>query len=305
MNDTPGQSISASTRDRVRQAALELGYTPSAAARTLRRGASESVLMVLPDAPLGEAIALAIEGVAQVLEPHGYSVVYRRQREGQSLTKLWHELMPAAITSLVGAPLDERQAIEASGIPLVEVSLGDELDDAHPVAIPQVAVGRLQAEHLILRGHRRLGYAAPVDPLVDRYLDPRLQGVREACSTANLLEPLVVPVELDVASGASAVARWREAEVTAVASYNDETAFAVLAGLHEHGLRSPADLAVIGVDNIPLGRLAQPPLTTIDMHSGVAGQDIARALLRRLQPGAEAGEPFPRLALELIQRSTT
>lgn len=305
LNDTPGQSIPKATRDKVRQAAVDLGYTPSAAARTLRRGASESVLMVLPDAPIGEAIALAIEGVAHVLEPHGYTVVYRRQHNGQSLTKLWHELMPAAIASLVGAPLDERKAIEASGIPLVEVTLGDDLDDDRPVSIPQHSVGRCQAEHLVLHGHRQLGYAASIDPLVTRYLEPRLEGVRAVCATAHLPEPVVVPVTLDVASGTSAVDRWRSVGVTAVAAYNDEIAFAVLAGLHERALGSPTDLAVIGVDNIPLGRLSQPPLTTIDMHSGVAGQDIARVLLHRLQPEITLDGPIHRLTLELIQRSTT
>ena len=51
LNDTPRQTISAGTRDRVREAATQLGYSPSAAARTLRTGRSDVVLCLLPGMP--------------------------------------------------------------------------------------------------------------------------------------------------------------------------------------------------------------------------------------------------------------
>src|SRR6185312_9765886 len=56
LNETPGQTISISTRGRVLDAAARLGYAPSAAARTLRTGRSDVVLCLLPDWPIGPEV---------------------------------------------------------------------------------------------------------------------------------------------------------------------------------------------------------------------------------------------------------
>src|SRR5690606_14241678 len=108
-----------------------------------------------------------------------------------------------------------------------------------------------------------IGYATTADRRVAEFADQRLAGVREACAEHGLTEPLVVPVDVDAASGTAAVATWRDAGVTGVAAYNDEVAFAVLAGARAAGLAVPGDLAVFGVDDVPLAVLASPPLTTI------------------------------------------
>ena len=304
LNDTPHQSIPPATRARVRDAAAALGYTPSAAARALRRGASEAVLMVLPDAPIGESIAQAIEGVAEVLEPHGYAVVHRRQKEGRPLASLWRELMPAAIATLSALPADEAVLMEAAGIPVVASSL----DPGHAgdVVTPQRAIGRLQVRHLAERGHRTVGFAASTDPHVQQFLAPRLTGVRHECAERGLPAPVVVDVPWDREGAVGAVRRLRDRPepVTAVAAYNDDLAFAVLAGMRTHGLRAPDDVAVIGVDNIPLAQFAVPPLTTVDSHSEDVGRDIGRLVLQRLRPELVL-EPPVAAPLRVVVRSTT
>lgn len=305
LNDTPNQTIPQTTRARVHAAAAELGYTPSAAARALRRGSSESVLVVLPDAPIGEAIAQAIEAVAEVLEPHGYTVVYRRQQEGRSLSALWHELMPAAIVNLAAFPPEEEAPIEAAGIPVIGTSLDPQ--DRRAIGVPQLAVGRLHVEHLTSRGHRRLGFAASTDPKVREFLTRRLEGVRQACAERGLHEPVVVDVPLDLAGAVQAVGALLDLDdpVTAVSAYNDEIAFAVLGALRERGFTAPDGLAVVGVDDIPLARFAVPPLTSVDVHSDVIGHDIGRLVLRRLKPAADDGAPLAASTVDLVVRSST
>ena len=75
---------------------------------------------------------------------------------------------------------------------------------------------------------------------------------------------------------------WTSQSVTAVCAFNDETAIALLAGLRERGLAAPADLAVIGVDDIPTARLAAPPLTTVAFDLREAGRGRAQMIMASL-----------------------
>lgn len=308
LNDAPNQTFPETTRAKVRQAAKELGYTPSAAARALRRGTSESVLVVLPDAPIGENLARAIEAITEIVEPHGYTVVYRRQQDARSLSSLWHELMPAAIANLAAFPVEERERIEQAGIPVVASGL--DFGDSQVLGMPQSVVGRLHVQHLVDRGHRRIAFAASTDPKVGEFLTRRLEGVRSECAERGLPAPVVVAVPLDEDAAARAVAELLAGPepVTAVSAYNDEIAFAVLAGMRRHGLTAPDDLAVIGVDNIPLAQFAVPPLTTVDIHPDVIGRRMGRLLLERLKPELvlpAAASEASAMAAELVLRRST
>jgi DNA-binding LacI/PurR family transcriptional regulator len=75
LNDTPHQTISADTRDRVLHAAAELGYAPSAAARTLRTGRSDVVLCLLPDWPIGQEVGALLTNLSGALAGHGLTFV--------------------------------------------------------------------------------------------------------------------------------------------------------------------------------------------------------------------------------------
>src|SRR5215218_9071233 len=71
LNDTPHQTISAHTRDRVLHAAAVLGYAPSAAARTLRTGRSDVVLCLLPDWPIGPEVGSMLGNLSTALARSG------------------------------------------------------------------------------------------------------------------------------------------------------------------------------------------------------------------------------------------
>ncbi len=302
LNDTPNQTISDATRQRVLAAAQELDYTPSAAARALRRGTSQIVLTVLPNAPIGYTIAEFIDRLTDVLEPEGYTVLYRRHRGEPMLQRFLSELAPAAIVNLAALPADDVERVTASGVPFVNSALDEagHLD----TRLSETEIGRLQAAHLLERGHRTLGYASPTYERVDYFMQGRLAGVRQVCAAAGLAEPAVVGVPLDVTGAAAAMARLRteHPEVTAVCAYNDEIAFAVLAGMRVLGLRAPKDLALIGVDDVPLGAFVDPPLTTIDLGIGSMSDLIGALVLDRLA-GRPAG-PTIDAAMTLVRRDS-
>lgn len=303
VNNNPGQKISAATRQRVLDAVEKLGYLPSEAARALRKGSSDTVLLLLPDVPIGFTMAQLIESLTDALEPYGLKMATRRMRGEGPMTELWGGLRPIAIVVIGQFPLTDEKQMRAAGIHVISASYSP-VEGRSATGLSQTAVGWLQVEHLAARGHRVIGYAAPDDSRVESFYRPRLEGVRSACFDRGFDDPEVIPLHLEADPAADAVARWREHGATAVAAYNDDTAFAVLAGLRRLGLTAPVDLAVIGVDNIPLAALAGPPLTTVDPNIPKLADHLANQVIQHVQGGPEP-ERFRPDYFTLVIRETT
>jgi DNA-binding LacI/PurR family transcriptional regulator len=305
LNDTPHQTISAGTRGRVLDAAASLGYAPSAAARTLRTGRSDVVLCLLPDWPIGQEVGDLLANLSTALARHGLTfVAHPGSREDRPISNIWKAITPAAVLAFADFSDGEIDAMRSAGVALVVALLGRTRQSRGELEVPQQRVGRLQAAHLIGAGHTRLGYAYPDDARVRIFADPRLDGARSACAAANIEAPLVRTVPLDPAAAATAVAGWRAAGATAICAYNDEVALAVLAGLRRAGLAAPGDLAVIGVDDIPAGRLADPALTTITTDLAAVAEHLAATLVATIN-----GHPEPAAAatdiVQVIRRAST
>ncbi|WP_448811097.1 LacI family DNA-binding transcriptional regulator [Agromyces bauzanensis] len=286
LNGTAGTSISEATRRRVLDTAARLGYAPSAAARTLRSGRSDLVLCVLPDWPVGPVVETMLDHLADELAERGLSVLVHHVRGNRPLSDLWRAVTPRTVVGLTAFEPDEVRAMRRAGIQVVDTSA------AEPgVENPQPRIGRLQVERLVAGGNTRLGYATTADRRVAEFADQRLAGARAECAERGLAEPVVVPVEVDAASGTAAVHAWRTAGVTGVAAYNDEVAFAVLAGARAAGLAVPGDLAVVGVDDVPLAALASPPLTTVTQSMDREASYLAARVLAALDGAAPPRRP--------------
>ena len=288
LNATAGQTISPDTRERVLHAAALLGYAPSAAARMLRTGRSDVVLCLLPDWPIGPEVGAVLNNLSTALARHGLTfVVHPGNREDRPISEIWKAITPAAVIAFTDFSAAEIAAMRSAGVALVVALAGR---SSREMAVPQELVGRRQAEHLLAAGHRRLGYAFPDDERLRFFAEPRLAGVRAAGQDAGLPGPQVEPVPLDPAAAAEAVLRWRAAGITAVCAYNDEVALAVLSGVRRLGLAVPADLAVIGVDDIAPARLAEPPLTTVTTDQSEVAAYLAATVVAEV-----GGRPRPDL----------
>ncbi len=303
LNGTPGVTISEATRRRVMEAAEQLGYAPSAAARALRRGRTDLVLCVLPNWPIGPVLDLVLDHLATALAERGLSVLVHHGRGPRPLSELWRAVTPLAVVGFTAFPAAEERAMRQAGIQVV--STMTEPENPRAFAADQGHIGRLQVEHLLARGHRVIGHAAPVDERLVDFAAPRLEGVRAACAAAGLAPPVVADVELTVGSAADAVEHWRAAGVTAVAAYNDEVALAVLAGIRARGLTCPQDLAVIGVDDLPLAALASPALTTVGQPVAAQADYLAAAVLATLSGATQPPPAHPDEGLRVVGREST
>jgi DNA-binding LacI/PurR family transcriptional regulator len=287
INDAPTQKIPDSTRVRVLEAARALGYAPSVHARALRRGRSEHVLLLLPDWPIGPALAELIDTLTRELAAHALALLVHPA--SSPIAELWRALMPAGVISLDPIPEHEAAELRRAGIALATTTHESRPAPQAALVVPHDSIGRLQVAHLAATGHRRLGYAAPSDPRLRAFLVPRLKGARAECRRLRLPAPAVARMSLDAGAARTAVLSWRETEVTAVCAYNDEIAFAVLAGARGAGVAVPSQLAVIGVDDVPLAPFALPPLTTIRFDFATT----ARHLTAVVAAGIRGGDPPP------------
>ena len=289
LNDTPHQKISEVTRARVLTAAARLGYMPSAAARALRSGRSDVVLCLLPDWPIGPEVGRTLQHLSAALADHGLTFLTHPRSAGKLLpSHLWGAIGPAAVLGLERFSDQESIDMRAAGIGVVTVLM----DDDRPLrgGIAQQRIGRLQAEHLLATGHRQIGYAWPTDDRLVGFAEPRLAGVRMSCAELGVDEPLRQDISGGLEQARAAVRAWRAAGVSGVCAYNDEVTFQVLAAMRSENLRAPKDLAVIGVDDIPLAGYADPPLTTVSTDQRAVAQYTADSIA-----GALDGRPAPGL----------
>ena len=305
LNDTPGAAISEETRARVRASAERLGYTPSAAARALRTGRSDLVLYVLPDWPLGPAVDTLLDHLAGELADRGLTLLVHHVRGGRPLSELWRAVAPRAVVGFTAFTQKDRDTMRRAGIQVLGTLRDDEPGAAGAFSASQSNIGRLQVRHLHREGHRVIGYAAATDPRVREFVELRLEGARAECAEAGLPAPVVRPVDLTLESAVGAIRDWRRhtPDVTAVAAYNDDVAIAVLAGLRGEGLSAPADLAVIGVDDVPAAQFTVPPLTTVSQSLDLQARHLAAVVVAGLD-GATAPPPPMGDMLDVVVRDS-
>lgn len=182
-------------------------------------------------------------------------------------------------------------------------------DNTHLTGLSQEDIGRLQIEHLAAHGHRHIGYAAVDDPRELPFCRPRLRGATRACSDLGLPAPQVVSMRYSRDSARNAVAEWTQGAtpVTAVAAFNDLIALAVLASCRIQHIAVPDDLALIGVDDLPMSSLAVPALTTIQMDLTAVADNLASSVLSTVgaRPPTTASRPDAADILAIVQRETT
>lgn len=268
LNDTAGQTIPEETRAKVRAAAEELGYVPHMAGRTLRRGRSDLVVLLLPNWPVGPVVGEMIEELSAAAANRRHTLAILRETEGpDALASVVRTLAPAALVTLDVLPTSILAVADANGIPIVAaLHAVDEPED--DMTRSQRRIGHMQVQHLAAQGHRRLSILYPEDDRVRVFADARRDGAIEACLDLGLDVPNCLELPLDRSRMRDAALAWREQGVTGVCAYNDEWAMGLLSGMAMVGLAAPDDLAVVGCDDVPTACVASPPLTTIrqDMH---------------------------------------
>ncbi|GAA1687378.1 LacI family DNA-binding transcriptional regulator [Microbacterium sediminicola] len=274
LNDTPGQTLRPETRVRVRAAASELGYQPHRLARALREGSSRLVLLKVGALPAtGRSLPSLIAGMEAELHHHGYALVVSYGDPGRD-TELLEAVAPHTVLDL--------PAIYASPEATADGGWAEGFA-AHTAN---------QLGHLIDRGHRSIAFVVPHDPATRGLARLRVRFAQDVAAQRHAalrvveLSPSASVVEMLRALRPAA----QSTPPTAVAAFDDDTAFAILSAMVDLGWRAPDDLAVIGFDEGPHAALWHPALTSVRIEAEEFGR---RAALRAigLDPGDWIGTP--------------
>ncbi|HCQ65970.1 MAG TPA: LacI family transcriptional regulator [Rhodobacteraceae bacterium] len=313
--------VSAPTRDAVFRAIEQTGYRLNIAARNLRKRETGAVAVLVPNLanPFFSAI---LSGIAAVMSEAGYNVLvtdttpfgrgdgvtghqfpaFANARHVDGLIVL-DGLLPAEALDSLGPPQIRP--------PTVYACEWSELVDRPRVTIDNVAAGQGAVEHLVALGHSKIGHlCGPPENVLTR---ERLKGAQAALAAAGLaMAPgWVYPGDFSLESGARAADAWCAApdRPTAVFCASDVMAIGFIGALMRRGVKVPAEVSVIGFDDLDMASHFVPALTTVRQPRPEIGQSAARLLLERmdLSPATRAASPGPRLVLptELVVRETT
>lgn len=306
LNNNSTVRISDSTRRRVREAAGELGYVPHAAARTLRAGHTRMVLLPTTNHAAGPVHHHILRELESGLRRLDYTVVQHGSPGtcADEDARAWAELRPVAVVAPVGiVPTAQGIAMLRRAGAKAVITLGPQpVDGAHALVMDQREVGSCATTHLLERGWRRIGVIMPEEPGFAAFAEPRLAGARRAAAGAGAcIEPL--PLRYEEESAAALALRWRTLGLDAVFAYNDDYAMLLMRALQDAGIEVPRETAVIGADDLMLGRLLRPRLSSVRMEL-VTAQPPADLVDRLVQHAGTEPERHDLLRARAIPRES-
>lgn len=289
-------NVSEETRTRVRAAIEQLGYVPNPVAGALATARTRLVVVLVPS--LGNLVFTEVlRGANEVLQREGYQAVigvtdYSLDREEQLIDAMRAWRPSGWIVAGLEHTPRARQALQAAGVPVVEVmdTDGEPIDMA--VGFSNHAAGLAMGRHFVQRGWRRIGYVGGA-PDRDRRARKRLEGFEAALAEAGLaLQASHVADQpsslLTGRAGLAALLAGRP-DLQAVYFSNDDMAVGGLMHCLAAGIPVPTQLALAGFNGLEIGEAAPLRLTTVRSPRYEIGQVAARSILERLARGSSPG----------------
>ncbi|MPZ82715.1 MAG: substrate-binding domain-containing protein [Actinophytocola sp.] len=306
--------VSEATRCRVQSAIDELGFVRNETARQLRAGRSRTIAYVVMDAanPFFNDVARGVEDAARA---EGIAVYLCNSnqdaaREREYLERLREQRVQGVLITPID-PRGERLAeMPGRGTPVVLVDCQAPDPTWCSVAVDDVLGGELAVTHLLEAGHERIAFVGgprSVPQVRDRY-----RGAQRALAVAGRPSSALVLLEtlaLQVAEGRRAGERLAglpsAARPTAAFCANDLLALGLLQAMTRLGMSVPADLAVVGYDDIEFAEAAAVPLTSVRQPRELLGRTAARLLFDEASGGTGHVHEQVRFRPELVVRAST
>jgi LacI family transcriptional regulator len=281
--------ISVETRARVMRIIEQLGYRPSNIARGLATQKTMTLGLIVPDVanPFFSEIARGADDAAHAA---GYSLLLGNTIEDpQREITVLHALEERRVDGIVlcSSRLPDDQLAEfcarQPAVALVNRQIPGE--NVTRVCVDDAAGAQLAVRHLLQSNRRVIGFLA--GPLASRSGQARARGYATALNDANIsFDPtLSVPCPPFLDGGRTAAHALLSArpDVSALFCYNDLVAAGALQACADLGRRVPGDVAIIGVDDIPISAIVTPSLTTLHVSQREIGATTTRLLLANLQ----------------------
>jgi LacI family transcriptional regulator len=285
INHKPG--VSEKLRQRILSIAQEMGYRPNQIARGLATRLTTAVGLVVPDNtnPFFAQIARGVEDAAYA---HHYNIFLvntneEPKRELDALDSLWAKEIDGVILCSSRLPVEGLEAQIQRFPAMVVVNRGKltPRPNLTTVNVDDHRGAQLALQHLLAKGRQRIAYIA--GPPASTSSQRRLEGYRSQTSALGLAldTGLIEPASPNTEGGRQAAAALlaRRPDLDAIFAFNDLVAVGAVQVCQETGRRVPEDIAVIGVDDIPLATIFRPQLTTLHVDMAQIGNLCMSKLL--------------------------
>jgi DNA-binding LacI/PurR family transcriptional regulator len=306
LNEVPGRAIPQATRDRIKAAAKELNYRPSLLARSLRNRRTLSIGILVPE--LGDGYHTQVMGgIGDHLMDAGYFYFTAHHRHRKNLVEEYSQMLLGrgaealiAIDTLLEHPFQ---------VPVVAVAGHRPIDGVTNVVLDHRFAAELALTHLHSLGHRRIAFMRGQSFSLDS--DERWRSIVQVAREVGIAirSELTVQLDRDVSSpelGYPVIQHLlsNREQFTAVVAFNDMSAIGAIRALQDSGLQVPADVSVIGFDDINAAAFNNPRLTTIRQPLANMGRMAAQCVLNRIH-GRERFRKQIIVEPELVVREST
>lgn len=306
LNNVPGRSIPAHTRERVKAAARKFNYQPSLLARSLRKQRTFTVGVLVPE--LGDGYhTMVMSGIGDHLMQEGYFYFSAHHRHKPDLVEEYPRL-------LIGRGAEGIIAVDTAlehqlSVPVLAVAGHKKIPGVTNVVLDHHHAAELALRHLYQLGHRHIAFMRG-QPFSSDSNDRWRSIVAVAREIGIEIRPeLVVQLEKDLNSPelgypvVQQLLQYRR-KFTALISFNDIAAIGAIRALRDANLRVPEDISIVGFDDIKAAAYHNPSLTTIRQPLHDMGESAARILLQRIQGFKDYPEEFAVLPELIIREST-
>lgn len=296
------------TRAVVEAAIDELGYRPSAIARSMARGSTHTLATISPNLT-DYTFASVVEGAELEARQHNYFVLSSSASDSQAFHELVDELVGHRRVDgliVINPYADERFLHVPKNFPVVFVGARSHDEEVCSISLDDEKAAFEATQHLTSLGHQRI--AVVTGPMAEDCSQDRLEGFRRALGEAGIsVDPsLVFEGDWSASSGRDALLDFIKKDnlPTAVFAQNDRMAMGVMRAARDVNLNVPGQLSVIGVDDMPLSSYFDPPLTTMQQDMPLIGREAIRKLMEILQNKTVKPSAI-KLPAQLIVRQST
>ena len=304
------EKVSQATRNRVEQAALEVGYLPQMQGRNMKRNESRTILVIVPDI-CDPFFSEVIRGIEVTAAAQGYLVLigdcaHQNQQEKTFIDLIITKQIDGMLLLGSRLPFDASIEEQRNLPPMVMAN-----EFAPELGLPTVHIDNLTASfdavnYLHELGHQRIAcIAGPEEMPLCHY---RLQGYVQALRRCGItVDPhYIARGDFTYEAGGNALKQLFDLPQppTAVFCHSDVMALGALSWAKRQGIKVPQDLSIIGFDNIALAEFCDPPLTTVAQPRFEIGREAMLLLLDQIQ-GQNVNSGSRLMDCELILRGTT
>jgi LacI family transcriptional regulator, repressor for deo operon, udp, cdd, tsx, nupC, and nupG len=295
------------TRERVLSVVAKLGYRPNVLARSLRRGQTHAIVLVVPK--LSPFFLEIYAGAEEAAQKAGLAVLLGNSDAKPEREEAYFDQVMSGradgIILLTGLLPSSYAGGKRALPPMIAVLERLQGHDTPIVRIDHRAASVEITRHLIDLGHRRIAHITGSKNAASS--EHRLNGYKDAFAAAGIPydDALVATGDFSMQSGADAMERLLTLNEppTAVFAANDEMAFGAVKTARAHGLSVPEDLSMVGFDDQTTAAFYNPPLTTVHIPCREIGRRAMQELVEQIAGGDVEREIV--LPTKLVIRDST